>query len=230
MIALPARSALTACSTAELRRIRRALTRSLRAVPGREVLELAQRLVARGDWGGRLIGYELVHHHAGALGLVDERAARRLAGQLSSWGEVDTFASYIAGPAWREGQIPVRVIRAWAGSSDRWWRRTAVVCTVALNTPARGGRGDTPRTLDICRRVMDDRDDMVVKALSWALRELSKRDPRAARAFLTEHRERLPARVLREVGNKLETGLKNPGRRRSRSRTALTLPRTARGR
>jgi 3-methyladenine DNA glycosylase AlkD len=51
---------------------------------------------------------------------------------------------------------------------------------------------------------------MVVKALSWALRELSKRDPEAAEQFLEEHQGVLASRVLREVRNKLSTGLKNP--------------------
>ncbi len=123
---------------------------------------------------------------------------------------MDTFACYLAGPAWRERQIADRIVHRWARSPDRWWRRTALVCTVALNNQARGGRGDAERTLGVCRLLLADRDDMVVKALSWALRELAKRDAPAARAFVEEHRNELAARVLREVGNKLRTGLKNP--------------------
>jgi 3-methyladenine DNA glycosylase AlkD len=57
-----------------------------------------------------------------------------------------------------------------------------------------------------------DRDDMVVKALSWALRELAKRDPKAVRGFVATHGEALAARVRREVSAKLTTGLKNPRR------------------
>jgi 3-methyladenine DNA glycosylase AlkD len=58
--------------------------------------------------------------------------------------------------------------------------------------------------------LVNDRDDMVVKAMSWALRELAKRDANAVRDFLNEHREALGGRVAREVNNKLQTGLKNP--------------------
>jgi 3-methyladenine DNA glycosylase AlkD len=58
--------------------------------------------------------------------------------------------------------------------------------------------------------VVDDRDDMIVKALSWALRELSKKAPNAVEAFISENQTRLAPRVLREVSNKLKTGLKNP--------------------
>jgi 3-methyladenine DNA glycosylase AlkD len=62
----------------------------------------------------------------------------------------------------------------------------------------------------VCEMLTDDRDDMVVKALSWALRELSKCDPDSVREFLVEHEGALAPRVSREVNNKLKTGLKNP--------------------
>lgn len=62
----------------------------------------------------------------------------------------------------------------------------------------------------ICEMLLEDRDDMVVKALSWALRELSKRDPEAVRKFLRAHENTLAPRVAREVNSKLQTGLKNP--------------------
>jgi 3-methyladenine DNA glycosylase AlkD len=53
---------------------------------------------------------------------------------------------------------------------------------------------------------------MVVKALSWALRELGRQDAAPVRAFLDRHDGALAPRVKREVGNKLRTGLKNPKR------------------
>jgi hypothetical protein len=59
---------------------------------------------------------------------------------------------------------------------------------VPLNLAARGGRGDTARTLLIYRLLVADRDDMVVKAMSWALRELCRRDPQAVRDFLAEYK------------------------------------------
>ena len=81
---------------------------------------------------------------------------------------------------------------------------------VPLNSKARGGTGDTRRTLQVCELLLHDRDDMVVKAMSWSLRELAKRDVAAVDRFLSEHQNVLAPRVSREVGNKLRTGLKNP--------------------
>ena len=60
--------------------------------------------------------------------------------------------------------------------------------------------------------LIEDRDDMIVKAMSWALRALAKRDPKAVDTFLKRYRSRLAPRVVREVGNKLRTGLKTPRR------------------
>ena len=135
----------------------------------------------------------------------------QLGAGLDSWVAVDCFACYLAGPAWRNGQVSDRLIHRWARSADRWWRRAALVSTVPLNSRSQGG-GDAVRTFAVCERLLDDRDDMVVKALSWALREAAKRDPAAVRDFVAGRRDRLAARVLREVGNKLTTGRKNPRR------------------
>jgi len=68
----------------------------------------------------------------------------------------------------------------------------------------------------VCHMLANDHDDMVVKAMSWALRELVVHDPDAVRAFLSEHENALAARVKREVRNKLTTGLKNPRSKRLR--------------
>jgi 3-methyladenine DNA glycosylase AlkD len=104
------------------------------------------------------------------------------------------------------------LVQAWARSDDWCWRRAALVSTVPLNSRAHGGSVDTKRTLTICRLLVADRQALVVKAMSWALRELAKRDPENVRLFLSAHRDKLAARVIREVNNKLTTGRKNPGR------------------
>ena len=102
------------------------------------------------------------------------------------------------------------LIHRWAGSADVWLRRASLASTVPLNNKTRGGSGDPARTLKVCDLLIDDREDMVVKAMSWALRELAKRDPETVRDYIDMHRPRLAPRVLREVTTKLTTGHKNP--------------------
>ena len=204
--------ALASPRTAEVRALRRAYSTRLRRAPAADVLAIARRLLDRRGNMHRFVAYELIAHHREARAAVKARDLEWLGLGLDSWGTVDTFAVYVAGPAWREGQVPDRVLHAWARAEDRWRRRAALVATVALNTAARGGRGDSARTLAVCRLLVRDRDDMVVKALSWALRELAKRDAAAVRTFLRDYDVVLAARVKREVGRKLATGLENPRR------------------
>jgi 3-methyladenine DNA glycosylase AlkD len=209
---LDGRIAAAPVATAPLRKLRREYSKRLVSEPARAVLRLAQGLLARDGIARRFVAYELVHHHPAALASLGPRDLERLGRGLDGWGDVDCFACYLAGPAWRERQVGDATIRRWARSRDRWWRRAALVSTVPLNSRARGGGGDAERTLAICRLLAGDRDDMVVKAMSWARRELAKRNPGAVRRFVAAERGALAARVVREVGNKLATGLKNPRR------------------
>ncbi|HTO09327.1 MAG TPA: DUF952 domain-containing protein [Myxococcota bacterium] len=195
---------------AALRRLRRDTSRALRGAPARLVLEIGQSLVASGAPGARVLGSELVRHHPTALSALRAADARRLAGRLESWSDVDVFGCAISGQAFRDGRLAQSEILRWTRSRDLFWRRAALVSTVPLNVRAQGGSGDAPRTLRICRALVDDREDLVVKALSWALRALAERDPAAVRRFVQAHRAALAPRVLREVGNKLRTGRKNP--------------------
>ncbi len=198
-----------------LRAVRREFSKHLAKTSPQVLIAVALRLLEldRNGTGYRFVAYELVCHHRAALGSLGEKELELFGQGIDSWDDVDTFACYLAGPAWREHQVPDELIHRWARSTNRWWRRTALVCTVALNNKARGGRGDTARTLEVCRILVKDRDDMVVKAMSWSLRELSRRAPEAVQAFLVEHKGVLAPRVVREVNTKLTTGLKNPHRK-----------------
>lgn len=197
-------------TTERIRALRRTFSKRLREAPARSVVDTALELKKRGGFFHHFVACELVQHHPAALASLGPRDLEAFGAGLDSWVSVDVFSTYLAGRAWREGQIPDRWIHGWARSPDRWRRRAALVATVPLNTRTHGGRGDARRTLQVCSMLAPDRDDMVVKALSWALRELAKRDPAAVRAYLKGSGSKLAARVLREVGNKLRTGKKNP--------------------
>ncbi len=202
------------CDTPAVRRVRRSLSRTLAKADASLVLAVADALVKRGSWTDRVIAYETVAEHPSAFAALDETTVKRWSQDLTDWGTVDLFGCTLGGRAWREGILTDAVVLAWSHSTDRWQRRLALVCTVPLNSKARGGAGDATRTLWICETLVDDRDDMVVKALSWSLRELGKRDAQAVRLFLSQYQDRVASRVLREVTNKLTTGKKNPHRGR----------------
>ena len=205
--------------TPALRRIARREARAMKSWAGEDVLEVCNVLIEHGGSGrvrraehgpayeSRMVAFDLAWMHRGAFALLNWRELERLGRTLDGWASVDHFARKLSGPAWQREQISDARVRRWATSSDFWWRRAGLVSTIALNE-RHLGRGDATRTLEICELFIDDRADLHVKALSWALRELGLRDPEAVREFLVLHEERLAPRVLREVRNKLETGHK----------------------
>ncbi|HLJ52513.1 MAG TPA: DNA alkylation repair protein [Rhizomicrobium sp.] len=203
--------ALPSLYTPHIRAVRRARSRDWKAASPKFVTAVALALVTNREhrWE-RWFAYELVRFHKGAFQALDDRTLVRFAKGLDSWDSVDAFGRILSGPAWAQGLASDRLIEGWSRSRDLWLRRLALVSTVALNMKSDGGRGDTRRTLAVCARLVDDDEDMVVKALSWALRVLSSHDAPAVRAFLHKHDARLAARIKRETANKLRTGKKNP--------------------
>ena len=176
------------------------------------VLEVVGRSLREGEPDLRWVGYEIAHYHRPTLESLDLGKLERLGAGLDSWDSVDVFSLYLSGVAWRNGQIGDDDVHRWARSEDRWWRRVALVSTVVLNLKARGGTGDVERTMPVCRMLAADGDDMVVKALSWALRTAVPQDRAAVESFLVENDHSLASRVKREVGTKLSTGRKNARR------------------
>lgn len=203
--------ALPVVNAASIRAVRRDLSARVDSIPARDAIELAIGIVDEGAPGAYPVVYEMLVYHPTALSAIRAIDLRKLGKHMNAWGDVDCFSA-VAGRAWRIDRISDSEVHRWARSRSRWWRRAALVCTVSLNMRSHGGKGDSARTLEVCALLLDDRDDMVVKAMSWALRALSTRDPRSVEAFLNENDGRLAPRVVREVGNKLRTGRKD-GRR-----------------
>ncbi len=199
------------------RTVRKRLSANLKSADPADVIAIGLGIAnapamkpARARW----VGWELINEHRGALDTLDIATIEALGAGNSSWDEVDGFGIYILGAAWQRGRVADADIHRWANDSDLWRRRAALVATVVLNLKSRGGRGDTRRTLAVARLLVDDREDMVVKAMSWSLRSLVAWDRNAVEDFLRRYDERLAARVKRETRTKLVTGLKNKSKKK----------------
>ncbi len=195
-------------NTVNERAICRKYSRLVKGAPAAYVHQLAGELLL--TYAHRWQAYELIAGHKQAYQDLDEEKLEHLGQGISSWWSTDAFARTLSGPAWRDGLAADALFVKWARSPDLWWRRAALVSTVAFNMRSQAGVGDAGRTLLICSMLADDHQDMVVKGLSWALRELVYFDRQAVEGFLSEYGPLLAGRVKREVGNKLRIGLKYP--------------------
>ncbi|ONM47198.1 DNA alkylation repair protein [Nocardia donostiensis] len=115
----------------------------------------------------------------------DEIAARYLAavrrGCVNNWDLVDVSAEKIIGP-WLFGK-PIDLLMELAAADSLWERRVALLATFAFIKS-----GDPAPTFTVAEHLLDDRRDLIQKALGWMLREVGKRiDQRLLTDFLNHH-------------------------------------------
>ncbi|MEU1207826.1 DNA alkylation repair protein [Nocardia sp. NPDC005825] len=106
-------------------------------------------------------------------------AVRR--GRVNNWDLVDASAEFILGPWLLER--PRDLLEKFAAADSLWERRVALLTTFAFIK-----QGDTATTVELCERLLDDRRDLIQKAVGWMLREIGKRvDPAILTGFLDAH-------------------------------------------
>jgi 3-methyladenine DNA glycosylase AlkD len=171
-------------------------------------INFAFKMIESGCFECHQLALEWVGHDKMLMKDIGTVEAKRLRQGMDNWVSVDTYAILILGPLWQSGVVSDDSVLKLVQSQDIWTRRIAVASTVALNRKKKGYSGDSKRTLAICDLVVNDHHDMIVKALSWALRSLVNWDRNGVELFIEKHNSVLHKRVIREVGNKLKTGYK----------------------
>lgn len=109
---------------------------------------------------------------------------------INNWDLVDCSCREIVGAHVRTNSRSV--LTKLARSSSLWERRIAMISTMPLVRD-----GDFSDALRIAEILLDDRHDLIHKAIGWVLRELGDKDKTALVSFLQQHYERLPRTALR---------------------------------
>lgn len=114
-------------------------------------------------------------------------------GRVNNWDLVDSSAEWLVGEFLREaGRGDDPLLDELAASASLWERRVAVLATFAFIKAGDGGP-----ILRLAPTLLDDREDLMHKAVGWMLRELGKRVDRGALAgFLDEYAPRMPRTML----------------------------------
>jgi 3-methyladenine DNA glycosylase AlkD len=111
-------------------------------------------------------------------------------GSVNNWDLVDASAPHLLGHYLRDR--PKNLLTRLAGSQVLWERRMAIIATFDFIR-----QGNYDETLRIARLLLGDPEDLIHKAVGWMLREVGKRDPAAAEAFLQAHYRKMPRTMLR---------------------------------
>ncbi len=124
-------------------------------------------------------------------------------GRVDSWDLVDSSARQILG-AWCLASGDGGELVAYARRESLWDRRVGIVGTHAYLFA-----GDASATLAVAPVVLDDRRDLIQKALGWMLREMGKRVSREVlTGYLDEHAPALGRTALSYAVEHLEPELR----------------------
>lgn len=109
---------------------------------------------------------------------------------INNWDLVDTSAPYIIGEHLLSR--PRTVLYSLVQSPNLWERRIAMVATMALIK-----RGDLDDAFAIAALLLDDKHDLIHKAVGWMLREAGKHSTARLLEFLEQNYSAMPRTALR---------------------------------
>jgi 3-methyladenine DNA glycosylase AlkD len=111
----------------------------------------------------------------------------------ANWATTDAICGLLVGPMLlQHGEAAVHM-RAWARSRNMWVRRASIVGLIQ-----RARRGESlDLAYEIARRLHADREDLIQKAVGWALREAGKTDMPRLERYLRANGAAIPRTTLR---------------------------------
>lgn len=121
--------------------------------------------------------------------------------RVNNWDLVDSSAHMIVGQAILDKVIGAEIIDSLVESKNMWERRVAIIATMAMIR-----KGEYDATLRVSKKLLDDKEDLMHKAVGWMLREVWKKDPARCEQFLVTHYTRLPRTTLRYAIERMEEG------------------------
>ena len=111
---------------------------------------------------------------------------------INNWDLVDSSAPYIVGDYLYNNPDKRSILFEFVHSENLWVRRISIVSTFTLIK-----NNQFNETLQIAKILLNDKHDLIHKAVGWMLREVYKRDQDLIRTFLKQNYAQLPRTTLR---------------------------------
>lgn len=193
--------------TPDNRRLARTWRRSHREIDPELVFSLVESLWHAGSRDERALGLEILRLHPDIVRNMERDHFDRWRLDIDNWAVCDFVGTRILGP-WvaAEPEDRLTYLERLVGDPHLYSRRLGLVASVHLNS---GGTEYGEWTLGQVDRLIDERDPMITKAVSWSLRQMIKHQASDVETYVDSRADRMAALPRREVRNKLNTGRKS---------------------
>lgn len=126
---------------------------------------------------------------------------------VDNWVHCDVLSWQIFGFLVLWDKSHLKNLKSYLEKPGKWHRRAAIVSTLQL---IRNKKIKAEEVLAMIDEIIDDRDPMIQKAISWVLREIVRfGEKKPVEKYIKENQGQLATYVIREVNNKIQTGLKS---------------------
>lgn len=121
---------------------------------------------------------------------------------INNWDLVDLSSPRIIGMYLLDKpESARRVLYDFAKSSNLWEKRIAIISTLAFIK-----NKQYADTLQIAEILLNDKHDLIHKAVGWMLREVGKMDVEVEESFLKKHYKQMPRTMLRYAIERFDEG------------------------
>ena len=190
-----------------LRKILTILNKDLKKLSDKDYLEFIKSLYAAGSYEEMVLAVLLIQKRHRVLNFIDEALQEKWVKRVDNWASNDVLACWAVGPWVLLDTKRVAFLKSWLVSENLWYRRMSLV---SLIPPVREGKL-RKEALVFVDKVKHEREPMITKAVSWLLREMVRKGGVSeVKTYLEKNKNVLAPLVVREVNNKITTGLKNP--------------------
>ncbi len=157
-------------------------------------LKEARRLLKSEFHEERLFALLLLVHQFNKGDEAEKKAIYKLyldhTGYINNWDLVDSSAHHIVGNYLEDKDR--KILYKLSKSSRLWERRIAIMATFYFIK-----KNQFDDALAISELLIDDKEDLIHKAVGWMLREIGNRDLAIEKAFLEIHYQKMPRTMLR---------------------------------
>jgi 3-methyladenine DNA glycosylase AlkD len=186
-----------------------------------DALKLVVNLWEQGSHEERMFSLFILNEHAKSLNIEDKKLIEKLMRESRGWVYLDSFIIQIMPELLKKHPETYEWLKEWITDTDYWVRRSALLAQLLMFR--KNEKCDKELFFEISESQLDEKwiEDVykntedrsrarffIRKAIGWALRDMSTKDPESVVKFLNKNKNKLSGLSYREGSRKLSEELK----------------------